>query len=214
MLEQLSALLRQTLQTANLKADRARVEADPDDPDRQSLLLWYPTATTEGNTYIRRATRHVRASMRRPCVDESRKLKAESGLLARRCNRFTLGSARRDHEHHRAGGKLLKPIVIPSDACLRPGIIRTECARLHGVISLTPNALPVLKRHAFIFDKFHLTDLNQELSWTLIDDVAPSLKADLAFLQEKNLIAWLPHRKATMKQTAVRQKRTCGTSRL
>jgi hypothetical protein len=74
---------------------------------------------------------------------------------------------------------------------------------LHGVISLTPNALPVLKRHAFIFDKFHLTDLNQELSWTLIDDVAPSLKADLAFLQEKNLIAWLPHRKATMKQTAV-----------
>jgi hypothetical protein len=55
MLEELSALLRQTLQTANLKADRARVEADPDDPDRQSLLLWYPTATTEGNTYIRRA---------------------------------------------------------------------------------------------------------------------------------------------------------------
>jgi len=55
MLEQLSALLRQTLQTANLKADRARVEADPDDPDRQSLLLWYPTATTEDNAYIRRA---------------------------------------------------------------------------------------------------------------------------------------------------------------
>ena len=55
MLEQLSALLRQTLQTANLTADRARVEADPDDPDSQSLLLWYPTATTEGNAYIRRA---------------------------------------------------------------------------------------------------------------------------------------------------------------
>jgi hypothetical protein len=55
MLEQLSALLRQTLQTANLKVDRARVEADPDDPDRQSLLLRYPTATTDGNAYIRRA---------------------------------------------------------------------------------------------------------------------------------------------------------------
>lgn len=55
MLEQLSALLRQTLQTANLNADRTRVEADPDDPDRQSLLLWYPTASTEGNAYIRRA---------------------------------------------------------------------------------------------------------------------------------------------------------------
>ena len=35
--------------------DRARVEADSDDSDRQSLLLWYPTATTEGNAYIRRA---------------------------------------------------------------------------------------------------------------------------------------------------------------
>jgi hypothetical protein len=55
MLERLSVLLRQTLQTANLKADRARVEADPDDPDGQSLLLWYPTATAEGNAYIRRA---------------------------------------------------------------------------------------------------------------------------------------------------------------
>jgi len=55
MLEQLSALLRQTLQTANLNADRARVEADHGDPDGQSLLLWYPTATAEGNAYIRRA---------------------------------------------------------------------------------------------------------------------------------------------------------------
>jgi hypothetical protein len=55
MLEQLSVLLRQTLQTANLHADRARVEADSDDPDGRGLLLWYPTATTEGNAYIRRA---------------------------------------------------------------------------------------------------------------------------------------------------------------
>ena len=35
LLEQLSVLLRHTLQTANLDADRARIEADPDDPDRQ-----------------------------------------------------------------------------------------------------------------------------------------------------------------------------------
>ncbi|MGB8521863.1 MAG: nucleotidyl transferase AbiEii/AbiGii toxin family protein [Candidatus Acidiferrales bacterium] len=55
MLEQLSVLLRQTLQTANLNADPARVEADPDDPDRQSLLLWYPTTTAGGNEYVRRA---------------------------------------------------------------------------------------------------------------------------------------------------------------
>ena len=55
MLERLSVLLLQTLQATNLNADRARVEADPDDPDGQSLLLWYPTATAEGNAYIRRA---------------------------------------------------------------------------------------------------------------------------------------------------------------
>ena len=55
MLEQLSELLRHTLQVANLNAHRARVEPDPADPDGQSLLLWYPTATGEGNVYIRRA---------------------------------------------------------------------------------------------------------------------------------------------------------------
>jgi hypothetical protein len=38
-----------------MNANRARVEADPDDPDCQSLLLWHPTATAEGNAYIRRA---------------------------------------------------------------------------------------------------------------------------------------------------------------
>jgi hypothetical protein len=55
MLERLSALLWQTLESANLSANRARVESDPADPDGQSLLLWYPTATAEGNEYIRRA---------------------------------------------------------------------------------------------------------------------------------------------------------------
>jgi hypothetical protein len=55
MLERLRVLLQQTLETANINSNRARVEPDPDDPDRQSLLLWYPTATADGNTYIRRA---------------------------------------------------------------------------------------------------------------------------------------------------------------
>jgi hypothetical protein len=55
MLERLSLLLRQTLESANLSPNRARLEADPQDPDGQSLLLWYPTATAEGNEYIRRA---------------------------------------------------------------------------------------------------------------------------------------------------------------
>jgi hypothetical protein len=51
----LRVLLRQTLQAADLNANRARVEPDPADPDGQSLLLWYPTSTVEGNAYIRRA---------------------------------------------------------------------------------------------------------------------------------------------------------------
>jgi hypothetical protein len=55
MSEQISDLLQRALKTANLSANRAHVELDPDDPDRQSLLLWYPTATAEGNAYIRRA---------------------------------------------------------------------------------------------------------------------------------------------------------------
>jgi Nucleotidyl transferase AbiEii toxin, Type IV TA system len=55
MLEQLSVLLRQMLESVNLNTDRARVETDPADPDGQSLLLWYPSAAAEGNAYIRRA---------------------------------------------------------------------------------------------------------------------------------------------------------------
>src|ERR1700679_3250870 len=55
MLEKLTALLRQNFKTANLKADRAPVESDSKEPGPQELLLWYPTATTDGNAYIRRA---------------------------------------------------------------------------------------------------------------------------------------------------------------
>jgi len=55
MLERLSVLLQQTLKTAGMNQNRVRVESDPDDPDGQSLLLWYPTATADGNAYIRRA---------------------------------------------------------------------------------------------------------------------------------------------------------------
>jgi hypothetical protein len=55
MLEQILDLLQRALKTASLSANRARVEPDPDDPDGQSLLLWYPTATAEGNDYIQRA---------------------------------------------------------------------------------------------------------------------------------------------------------------
>ncbi len=55
LLEQIETLLRQAVGAAGLPADRGRVELDPDDPDGQSLLLWYPTAAAAGNDYIRRA---------------------------------------------------------------------------------------------------------------------------------------------------------------
>jgi Nucleotidyl transferase AbiEii toxin, Type IV TA system len=53
--EQTETLLRRALDAARLPADRGRVELDADDPDGQSLLLWYPTVTAAGNDYIRRA---------------------------------------------------------------------------------------------------------------------------------------------------------------
>lgn len=55
LLEQIETLLRQAVGAAGLPADRGRVELDADDPDGQSLLLWYPTAAAAGNDYIRRA---------------------------------------------------------------------------------------------------------------------------------------------------------------
>jgi hypothetical protein len=55
MLERVSALLRETLEAANINVNRSRVEPDAADPDGQSLLLWYPTTTAGGNEYIRRA---------------------------------------------------------------------------------------------------------------------------------------------------------------
>jgi hypothetical protein len=54
-LQQLRALLQQSLQAANIPLDSARLEPDPEDADGQSLLLWYPTVTADGNGYIRRA---------------------------------------------------------------------------------------------------------------------------------------------------------------
>jgi hypothetical protein len=57
LLEQLTALLRGLLETAKVAPDLGRVEADPSDPDRQSLLLWYPTVTADGANYVRRAVK-------------------------------------------------------------------------------------------------------------------------------------------------------------
>lgn len=55
--DQLSRLLRSLLESANLSPETGRVEPDPDDPDQQSLLLWYPTVTADGAAYVRRAVK-------------------------------------------------------------------------------------------------------------------------------------------------------------
>ena len=53
--QQTDTILRHTLEAAKLPANSGRVELDADDPDGQSLLLWYPSVTAAGNDYIRRA---------------------------------------------------------------------------------------------------------------------------------------------------------------
>jgi hypothetical protein len=57
LLEQLTSLLRGLLETAKVAPELGRIEADPGDPDRQSLLLWYPTVTADGANYVRRAVK-------------------------------------------------------------------------------------------------------------------------------------------------------------
>lgn len=54
--ETLAELISERLAAAALAADAARIEADPDDPDKQTLLLWYPV-TTEPTPYIRSAVK-------------------------------------------------------------------------------------------------------------------------------------------------------------
>jgi hypothetical protein len=72
---------------------------------------------------------------------------------------------------------------------------------MHGVISLNPYTLAIMKRYALILDKFYITDLEKELSWHLPDEFASSINADLQFLQERGIITWLSHKSMPMKQT-------------
>ena len=53
--EQMSALLAKAITEAGLDAPDARVEPDPDDPDGQTLLLWYPAVSpaAEEAAYVR-----------------------------------------------------------------------------------------------------------------------------------------------------------------
>ena len=52
----LAALISEKLAAAELATDAVRVEPDPEDPDHQTLLLWYPE-TTDADPYIRSAVK-------------------------------------------------------------------------------------------------------------------------------------------------------------
>jgi Nucleotidyl transferase AbiEii toxin, Type IV TA system len=53
--DQLSGLLAASLADAGLDAPQAHVELDADDPDQQTLLLWYPSVSAQADGYIRPA---------------------------------------------------------------------------------------------------------------------------------------------------------------
>ncbi|MDB5580660.1 MAG: hypothetical protein JWR80_5836 [Bradyrhizobium sp.] len=57
--ERLTILLAETLTDAGIEVPGARVEQDPDDPDHQTLLLWYPTVSEPAgqNAYVRPAVK-------------------------------------------------------------------------------------------------------------------------------------------------------------
>jgi hypothetical protein len=68
--EQLGALLRAELESANLPPNSGRVETDPDAPDHHSPLLSYPSVTAEGADYIRRIVK----------IESGRQIRARSTL--------------------------------------------------------------------------------------------------------------------------------------
>jgi hypothetical protein len=54
---QLLALFDETMDRANIMANGPGIVLDPDDADRQSLLLWYPSVTAATGGYIRPAVK-------------------------------------------------------------------------------------------------------------------------------------------------------------
>jgi len=57
MREQVANHLGEALRAAGLKTTAGRVEPDPNDPDQQSLLIWYPKVTAADDGYIRPAVK-------------------------------------------------------------------------------------------------------------------------------------------------------------
>ncbi|MBK8839854.1 MAG: nucleotidyl transferase AbiEii/AbiGii toxin family protein [Hyphomonadaceae bacterium] len=54
---QLETLLYAALDMAGIARTGCRIELDADDPDKQTLLVWYPAVTTDGIAYIRPAVK-------------------------------------------------------------------------------------------------------------------------------------------------------------
>ncbi|MFN3628178.1 MAG: nucleotidyl transferase AbiEii/AbiGii toxin family protein [Parvibaculum sp.] len=57
MRARVAARLAETLEAAGLDPNVGRVEPDPDDPDQQSLLVWYPKVTVADDGYVRPAVK-------------------------------------------------------------------------------------------------------------------------------------------------------------
>ncbi len=57
MRAQLTVQMQDALQAAGLPPAQARIELDPEDPDQQSLLIWYPQVTAIDDGYIRPAVK-------------------------------------------------------------------------------------------------------------------------------------------------------------
>jgi Nucleotidyl transferase AbiEii toxin, Type IV TA system len=54
---QFAEIVREAFADAKIKPNDPTIAVDPDDPDGQSLLFWYPTATTARDEYIRPAVK-------------------------------------------------------------------------------------------------------------------------------------------------------------
>lgn len=57
LLQRFTNLLADTMAGAGIPAERYRIETDPADPDRQTLLFWYPAVTSAPDSYIRSAVK-------------------------------------------------------------------------------------------------------------------------------------------------------------
>lgn len=55
--DQFGSVFRETLERAHIATDGPRIELDPADPDRQSLLVWYPSVTVADGGYVRPAVK-------------------------------------------------------------------------------------------------------------------------------------------------------------